>query len=204
DTPGLDAFALANSLRRFTPSAETEAFLNKQEALLKRRGRRGARVLADIHAYVDGINVYNQSVGATTAPWTQADVLATASLIGAVFGRGGGDEAARSELLSALQQRLGSAAGRAVWDDLREQQDPEAPVSIDRSFPYGSTAVSSPGNAVIDNGSAPAFRTAASGHASNALLGSASRSATGHPLFVAGPQVGYFHPEILMSNDIHS
>ena len=204
DAPGLDAFSLASSLRRFTPSVETEAFLNKQEALLKRRGRRGARVLGDIHAYVDGINAYNQSVGATTAPWTQADVLATASLIGAVFGRGGGDEAARSEILSALQLRLGSGAGRAVWDDLREQQDPEAPVSIDRSFPYGSTAASSSGNAVIDNGSAPAFRpAAASGHASNALLVSASRSATGHPLFVAGPQVGYFHPEILMEIDIH-
>jgi len=204
DAPGLDAFALASSLRRFTSSPETEAFLDKQQALLKARGRKGARILADFRSYVAGINAYTQSVGATTAPWTPADVLATAALIGAVFGRGGGDEAARSELLSALQQRLGNTAGRAVWDDLREQHDPEAPVSIERTFPYGSTAIGSPGNAIIDDGSGPAFRpAAASGHASNALLVAASHSATGHPLFVAGPQVGYFHPQVLMEVDLH-
>ena len=31
----------------------------------------------------------------------------------------------------------------------------------------------------------------------------ASHSATGHPLFVAGPQVGYFHPQVLMEVDLH-
>jgi acyl-homoserine lactone acylase PvdQ len=38
---------------------------------------------------------------------------------------------------------------------------------------------------------------------SNALLISARNSATGHPLMVAGPQVAYFTPEILMEEDIH-
>ncbi len=37
---------------------------------------------------------------------------------------------------------------------------------------------------------------------SNALLIGASRSATGHPLFVAGPQVGYFFPEFFMEIDM--
>ena len=37
---------------------------------------------------------------------------------------------------------------------------------------------------------------------SNALLVGASRSATGKPLFVAGPQVGYFYPEILLELDL--
>jgi acyl-homoserine lactone acylase PvdQ len=39
--------------------------------------------------------------------------------------------------------------------------------------------------------------------ASNALLVSARRSATGHPLFVAGPQVGYTYPELLLELDLH-
>jgi acyl-homoserine lactone acylase PvdQ len=39
--------------------------------------------------------------------------------------------------------------------------------------------------------------------ASNALLVSARRSATHHPLFVAGPQVGYSYPELLMELDLH-
>jgi acyl-homoserine lactone acylase PvdQ len=38
---------------------------------------------------------------------------------------------------------------------------------------------------------------------SNALLVSAKRSASGHPIFVAGPQVGYYAPEILMEEDLH-
>ena len=38
---------------------------------------------------------------------------------------------------------------------------------------------------------------------SNALLISAKDSASGHPLMVAGPQVAYFSPEILMEEDIH-
>jgi acyl-homoserine lactone acylase PvdQ len=39
---------------------------------------------------------------------------------------------------------------------------------------------------------------------SNALLVSAKNSASGHPLMVAGPQVAYFTPEILMEEDIHA
>ena len=38
---------------------------------------------------------------------------------------------------------------------------------------------------------------------SNALLLGASRSTSGHPIFVAGPQVGYYSPEILMEEDLH-
>jgi acyl-homoserine lactone acylase PvdQ len=39
--------------------------------------------------------------------------------------------------------------------------------------------------------------------ASNALLISARRSTTHHPLFVAGPQVGYTFPELLLELDLH-
>jgi Penicillin amidase len=67
------------------------------------------------------------------------------------------------------------------------------------------------GNAVLDDGSfqasggvAPqAFHFRNPVGASNALLVSARRSATHHPLFVAGPQVGYFYPEILLELDLH-
>jgi len=38
---------------------------------------------------------------------------------------------------------------------------------------------------------------------SNALLVSARNSASGYPLAVMGPQVGYFAPQILMEEDIH-
>jgi acyl-homoserine lactone acylase PvdQ len=38
---------------------------------------------------------------------------------------------------------------------------------------------------------------------SNALLVSGARTASGHPIAVMGPQVGYFTPEILIDEDIH-
>ena len=40
--------------------------------------------------------------------------------------------------------------------------------------------------------------------ASNALLISGRESASGHPLMVAGPQVAYFNPQILMEEDVHA
>src|SRR5207253_5293729 len=39
---------------------------------------------------------------------------------------------------------------------------------------------------------------------SNALLVSASESASGRPLAVFGPQVSYFAPQILMEEDVHA
>ena len=40
--------------------------------------------------------------------------------------------------------------------------------------------------------------------ASNALLVAGSESESGHPLMVAGPQVAYFNPQILMEQDVHA
>ena len=38
---------------------------------------------------------------------------------------------------------------------------------------------------------------------SNALLVGRNRSTNGHPLFVAGPQVGHFYPQLLLELDLH-
>jgi acyl-homoserine lactone acylase PvdQ len=216
DVPGLDPFDLALSLRRFDPSDATRRLLSRQLLLVRKLGRRGRRILTDFRAYAAGINAYNREAGRPIKRWTLTDTIASASLIGAIFGTGGGDEARRSALLSALGQRLGPALGQQVWDDLREFQDQEAPVTVQQPFPYGQIPAQRPGNAVIDAGSfaATAARASHAGPvsaaprafarpASNALLVSASRSANGHPLFVAGPQVGYFYPEVLMEMDLH-
>ena len=39
---------------------------------------------------------------------------------------------------------------------------------------------------------------------SNHLVVGASRSATGHPILIGGPQAGYFSPQILMDYELHS
>ena len=209
DVPGLDAFSLATSGRQFVPSAQTEALLAQQSQLALAAGKRGRRLPRDVDAYLAGVNAYFKQQGGFVAPFTRTDITAIGTLVGAVFGAGGGDEARRSEFLAALQERLGPAKGLEVWQDLREAQDRDTPVTVDASFPYGGgPAGVGPGNVVLDPGSfqrvtwgAPAVRTRRL--MSNALLVGAVRSASGHPIFVAGPQVGYFAPEILMEEDLH-
>ena len=207
DVPGLDAFGLVGSGFDVEPSAATEAFLAAQIELLRAAGPKGRQLIRDVDAYLAGINAYNRSKGTGARPWTRNDVIAVATLLGAVFGAGGGDETRRSQFLSALQQRLGAERGRVVWDDLRELDDPEAPTSIVGRDAIPDGPGGRPGSVVLDDGSfepwgpAPAARTRRLS-ASNALLIAAPRSATRHPLFVAGPQVGYYYPEILLELDL--
>jgi acyl-homoserine lactone acylase PvdQ len=211
DVPGLDAFALATSLRQFTPSAATERYLRGQAAPMRRAGAKGRQVLRDVDSYVAGINAYYRATNNPAKPWTRADVVAGAALIGAVFGKGGGNEVRSSQLLSALRARLGRASGTRAWRDLRSAQDAATPVTLKTHFPYraggrGSAA----GSRAVDAGSisASAARAATADMAqrrqmSNALLAARWRSANGRPLAVMGPQVGYFYPQFLMELDLH-
>ena len=88
--------------------------------------------------------------------------------------------------------------------------DPETPVTVAQAFPYanGPTGIGA-GNVHDRRRQLHAGRRGAAAalqHAqlmSNALLIGAKRSTSGHPIFVAGPQVGYFSPEILMEEDLH-
>ncbi len=211
DVPGLDAFALATSLRPFTPSSATERFLNKEAAPLRRAGRKGRQVLRDIDSYLAGINAYYRSTGNSARPWKRADLFAVTSLIGAVFGKGGGNEVRSSQLLSALRARLGASGGTSVWRDLREAQDPETPVTLSKRFPYPSGGSGgAPGSRAVDAGSVSASAARAATvetqqrkQMSNALLVGRNRSANGRPLAVMGPQVGYFYPQFLMELDLH-
>ncbi len=210
DVPGYDAFSVALSARQFVPSAQTEAFLSAQVKLAQQTGR-GRQVLLDVDAYLRGINAYFKQQGGFVTPFTRNDIIAIGTLIGAVFGAGGGHEVQSAELLSALQQRLGDAQGLGVWNDLREQRDPDAPVTVSSaSFPdqTGQPTGIGPGNVAIDAGSfvpvvANASPLVEHRLMSNALLIGAKRSSDGHPIFVAGPQVGYYAPEILMEEDLH-
>jgi acyl-homoserine lactone acylase PvdQ len=210
DAPGYDALDLATSLRQFEPSRQVERFIARQMRLLRGLGRRGRRILADVDAYLAGINAYNRKAKNGRTPWTENDVIAVTALLGQTFGAGGGDEVRSSMLLGELRNRLG-AAGDGVWHDLRSSQDPETSVTTKRRFPYvterrGST----PGSLVVDPGSlsasaARAARVTQEAHAlaSNAVLVARKRSATGHPLAVMGPQLGYFYPEIFLEVDAH-
>jgi len=219
----------------------TEADLQKQlDSLPHRYGTTGQQADDDIQSYVDGINAY--IAAASTDPalkpgeygllnkpmetWKPTDVVAIASLVGGIFGRGGGNELNSALTMQSFVDRFGAKAGRKAWLGFRSKNDPEAPTTIAKRFPYETrSAFAKRGLALPDPGSVreTAIATASSGasggagsfgaaiaralresgHASNWEMVSAKHSATGHPLAVMGPQVGYFIPQILMEEDLH-
>lgn len=202
-------------------------------------GQAGQQAVEDVQNYVAGINAYIAAANATPAlkpgeyallgkpmePWKPTDVVAVASLIGALFGAGGGNELGSAETMQAFEARLGRKAGRKAWLGFREKNDAEAPTTIAKRFPYEMrSAFAKRGLALPKPGSVRTTPTAtassaASGggsfgeaimrtlregaHASNWELVSAKHSASGHPIAVMGPQVGYFVPQILMEEDLH-
>ncbi|HET8651899.1 MAG TPA: penicillin acylase family protein [Gaiellaceae bacterium] len=201
DAPNLDPLALLG--HQFVPSRATEQFLDGQTAVLRRAGAKGRAALRDFEAYAKGINAYFRSKRITGDPWTRRDTYAAAALIASQFGRGGGDELRRSMFLSALRTRLGAERGRQVFDDLRQLQSSESTVSAQS---YRATTAPA-GGVVLDDGSfeppTPSIGTVERLSMSNAVLVSARRSRTGHPLFVSGPQVGFSYPAFFTELDIH-
>jgi acyl-homoserine lactone acylase PvdQ len=214
DVPGIDAFSLVTGLKTVTVTKQADQIIDREQtAALKARGKEGRQLLHDIDVYVQGVNAQLKTQNFTGAPFTRVDIYAVNALAGQIFGQGGGDEARRSELLSGLTKRLGKAKGNAVFDDLSAHLDEDTPTTIDKAFPYEPVPKGAgKGNAILDDGSltkattsgvdAVAARTKR--HSSNFLMVSAKRSATGHPLFVAGPQIGYFYPGLTLEMDIHA
>ncbi|WP_145906362.1 penicillin acylase family protein [Kitasatospora viridis] len=228
----------------------TEDELQAQIGSVAASGPRGQQALADAQAYVDGINQYiTQSyngryfpgeydltgqVNAITnagsiQPFKLTDLVALASVIGALFGSGGGGQLASAEVKEAADARYGPALGDQVWNSLREVNDPEAVTTLHdgQSFPYAVPPADPQGTALPDPGSvvpeqlvydatgsaASTAATAAPGvlpgnlltakHGmSNALVVSGKYTASGHPVAVFGPQTGYFAPQLLMLEEL--
>jgi acyl-homoserine lactone acylase PvdQ len=208
-------------------------------------GAAGAGLQEDVTNYVAGINRYiaearvnplkmpgeYAAIGRPTGPqdWKVTDVIATASLIGGIFGKGGGGELDSALLLQDTQKRFGRRAGKRVWADLRTAEDPEAPVTVNPKtrFPYraeprrlrrGGSALPDRGSVRkldVVKGSADASASGRNGaglggllggfprQGSNALLVSARESQSGKPIAVMGPQTAYFAPQLLLDVDVH-
>ncbi|HYI75929.1 MAG TPA: penicillin acylase family protein, partial [Gaiellaceae bacterium] len=202
DVPGLDPLALALTGKSFVPSAETEAFLANQLDAVRSQRTVGPKILALVESYAAGINGYYRAKGIPSTPFTANDVVASAALIAARFGTNGGQEAQNALFLDALEERLGAADARRVFADLRSANDIESSVSVPGSFPQQVPSAAPTGSAVLDDGSFTGAALAPPAVASNALLVGAKRSETGRPLFVAGPQVGYFFPQFFAEMEL--
>jgi acyl-homoserine lactone acylase PvdQ len=214
DAPGVSALGLVANLQSFTPSAQTERELAKQTGVLARAGAKGRAVLHDIDVYVAGINAYLAAHGHAFGPlpaknFTRTDIYAFNALKDQFVGEGGGDEAVRSEFLGGLERKFGRVKGLKIWNDLRDAYDPEAPASVPGHVQFQARPRSTSGNVVLDANSLGASASQAlavardsRGHASNELIVSGRRSATHHPLMVAGPQIGYYYPGLTLEMDL--
>ncbi|MEV6014011.1 MULTISPECIES: penicillin acylase family protein [unclassified Streptomyces] len=230
----------------------TEADLQAQiDEATGRAGARGAQALTDANAYLDGINAYIDASDSgryfpgeyvltghkdsitnagTIDHFKLTDLVALASVIGSLFGSGGGGEVNNALSLLAAQNQYGVTEGTKVWEAFRERNDPEAALTVHngQSFPYAARPDSPQGEALPDAGSvtqeplvydrtgsaATASATGASATAaktsltsakrgmSNALVVSGKYTASGHPIAVFGPQTGYFAPQLLMLQEI--
>jgi len=215
DAPGLGALNLIAGLKTFVPSAQTEAATAAETKVLLAAGKKGRQVYKDIKTFCKGINAYWKKTKSSNPPFTPSDVYALEALKGQFVGQGGGAEAVHTEFFSALQQRLGTDGALSLFNDLRQHNDPEMPASIDKKFPYEAIPSSRAGNVIIDPGSYKPVSSLSGGGtvrslyqppalASNELMVDAKHSATGHPLLVGGPQIGYYYPGLTYEIDMHA
>ncbi|MGW2694452.1 penicillin acylase family protein [Streptomyces sp. NPDC001296] len=214
-------------------------------------GDRGKQALDDVNAYLAGINSYIDASDSgryfpgeyvltghkdsitnagTIEHFKVTDLVALASVIGALFGSGGGGEVDNAVSLLAAQSKYGVAEGTKVWESFRERNDPEAVLTVHdgESFPYATKPDNPQGEALPDAGSvtqeplvydrtgsaatssatrvsktaAATALTSARRGMSNALVVSGKYTASGHPVAVFGPQTGYFAPQLLMLQEI--
>src|SRR5207244_261135 len=122
----------------------TEADLESQITNApKLYGAEAEQFIEDGNTFVAGINAYIKEAlsnpnkmpaeyaALKQAPteWKLTDVIAEASLIGGIFGKGGGSEVRSALALQAFEKKF-KGKGRALWKNFRTQNDPEAPTTV--------------------------------------------------------------------------
>ena len=224
--PGDDRQRDDRRRRRGRSGQGRPAGLRRRHQRLHRRGARGLRARCPAST---------RRSGTRTGPtdWKPTDTVAIASLIGGIFGKGGGREAQAAQVLAAANERFGKrrGRGRAVFDDFRATRGPRGADHDAQAVPVRQPGPRQPGRGRrtrprLAQGARPdrllerrrverrrwrraplACRCSAARCAkqkmSNALLIAGSESATGKPIAVMGPQVGYYSPQILMEMDLH-
>lgn len=154
----------------------TEQDLQNQVTAIANSGSAGAQAMQDMTFYLNGINDYitqaynNRTfpgeydltghINAITnagsiQPFVATDLIAIASVVGALFGSGGGGEVQSALVKEAADAHYGATAGDQVWQSFREENDPEAGLTLHagQSFPYSASPANPQGVAMPDAGS---------------------------------------------------
>ncbi|MPY78239.1 MAG: hypothetical protein GEV04_07040 [Actinophytocola sp.] len=141
---------------RLAPYTPAEA-RDQMAAAVGRYGEEGRRLLDIADAFIAGINAAQREMCPGLLPvgpecpveyaalqkkpreWTRADVVYVASLVGGIFGKGGGAEFGNAQWFQKLREKFGEAEARKVYDDLRNKENPESPVTVEQKFPDGGS-----------------------------------------------------------------
>src|SRR4051812_38391669 len=222
DMPGVPAINLVLGLFDYKPSKQVvEEATKLQTKSIEAKGAQGKQLLNDIDTYAAGINARLQASGSTAPKVTRSDIYALNAIKAQFLGEGGGEEVDNAQFLDALRRKLGAKQGDKAFEDLRARNDPEATYTTAKAAPNQTdVSVSKPSGMVrLKSGSfknsfvklpgakGSAASVASIGKrqlASNILIVSGSHSATGKPLFVGGPQIGFNYPGLTMEMQLKS
>ena len=150
DAPGSASLNLIGTLQSFKPSAQTEKLVAQADEVAARRRTGGARGPARHRRLPRRGSTRTSSSHDPGEPlFTRTDIYAFNALKDQFVGEGGGQQAQDAEFLAALQQRLGKKRGFKVWNDLREANDPEAPVSVPGTVHFQKAPTSLSGNVLL-------------------------------------------------------
>jgi acyl-homoserine lactone acylase PvdQ len=174
-TPGNIAMDRAQLRSAFYTPKEAQ---DQLQIIADENGAEGQRLLKGADAYIAGINAAQQKMcpgllptGAKCpaeylalqkkpAPWTRADLTYVASLVGGIFGKGGGHEFANGIFYDKLVKKYGKTKADKMFSSLTEKNDTEAPTTSTLSFPYDNKAFNPDQSGVavpdLDGPSAPA------------------------------------------------
>ena len=155
--------------------AYTEADLQAQIDRVKNSGPRGVQAYQDMTDYLAGLNQYiadvkagddfpgeydltgnaNILTGDGIQNFQATDLVAIGTVIGALFGAGGGNQVASALVKEAAEAKYGTAEGDQIWNAFREENDPEANLTLHagQSFPFNGSPANASGVAMPDPGS---------------------------------------------------
>ncbi len=218
DIPGAPAINLILGLYSYTPTPQVRKRVGREQVkALRKAGVDGVRVLHDIDTYLVGINLWYSENQPDQRIFDRTDIFALNAVKAQFLGEGGGEEIPNALFLDTARDELGSKTGARVYQDLRMRNDPETSTTTRRPAPHQTNVpVTKPKGLVrLEQGSfksagvtlpgedASGAAAAAAGvrphhEASNVLMVDGERSATGTPIMVGGPQIGYNYPGLTM------
>lgn len=157
-------------------------------------------------------------------PWTPEDTLYIAILQLRVFGETAGGELTNAAFYQSLVKHDGKKLGTKIYNDFMFQNDSSSPTTVPRSdgnfhtqnlgkvdmksvaIPDDAKKIATRTNkaAALDQRTLASLGFVTGKPESNAILISKQLSATGHPLELGAPQVGYSNPGFFMDIDVHA